>query len=206
MRDISSVVSPDRLNDRWAEPAAAEASQLGGRDERVLVTLARDGDVEAFARLVERYGAMVKSLAYASTLDASEAEDLCQEVFLAAWRGLAQFRGEAAFSTWLYRLAQNRCTDRARRCAVRPRLPLTPPADEAGASRGDADIHGARAVLEAAGRLPVEFRQAVLMRDIQGLSYEEIAAIQGVPVGTVRSRIANGRSAIAAAVSEVVDR
>jgi RNA polymerase sigma-70 factor (ECF subfamily) len=80
------------------------------------------------------------------------------------------------------------------------------PADEESTSRGDADIHGARAVLDAAGRLPVELRQAVLMRDIQGLSYEEIAAIQGVPVGTVRSRIANGRSAIAAAVNEVVDR
>src|SRR6266508_203979 len=86
-----------------------------GIDEAALVGDARRGDEAAFACLVERYGPMVLSLAYASTLCRADAEDVAQETFLVAWRGLARFRGDAAFSTWLYGLARSRCADRARR-------------------------------------------------------------------------------------------
>jgi RNA polymerase sigma-70 factor (ECF subfamily) len=174
-----------------------------GVEEAALVGDARRGDESAFAFLVERYGPMVLSLAYASTLSRADAEDVAQETFLVAWRGLARFRGDAAFSTWLYGLARSRCADRARRAAVRPRLARHGEADAIDQTTADPERRKtAQAILTAAARLPLSQRQAVLMRDVQGLSYEEIASLQDVPVGTVRSRIATGRRSIAEEVGE----
>jgi len=172
-------------------------------DESAIVDRARRGDHAAFAILMQRYGAMVVGLAYASTLSRSEAEDIAQETFLSAWRGLPGFRGEAAFSTWLYGLAQSRCVDHARRAAVRPALAAHPDRDRPDlAGRSDDARRTAAAILAAAAQLPLPHRQAVLMRDVQGLAYEEIATLQGVAVGTVRSRIAVARSSIAKRVGE----
>jgi RNA polymerase sigma-70 factor (ECF subfamily) len=179
-------------------PAAVPAEA-----ERALVDLARQGDEAAFGQLVARHGQMVLSLAYGSTLNRSDAEDVAQETFVSAWRALPRFRGDASFSTWLYGLARSRCTDWARRQAARPRS--WEDADPAGPD-GEHPIHladdrkTANAILQAAVALPLPQRQAVLMRDLQGLSYEEIAAVQDVPVGTVRSRIAAGRRQIATEV------
>jgi RNA polymerase sigma-70 factor, ECF subfamily len=165
-----------------------------------LVERARAGDERAFGELVDRYGGAVISLCYASTIDAAEAEDLAQEVFVAAWRGLARFRGDAAFSTWLFALARNACIDQARRRSVRPQLtearePAADPVDEAPRET-------ARAIFAAAAELSVPLRQALLLRDVQGLSYEEIARLQGVPVGTVRSRLAAARAEVVRRVRE----
>jgi RNA polymerase sigma-70 factor, ECF subfamily len=171
-------------------------------DEAAIVERARRGDHAAFAVLVDRYGQMVLSLAFASTQSRTEAEDLAQEAFLVAWRSLPRFRGEAAFSTWLYGLARSRCADHARRAAVRPKLARRAP-DTAEPAAADPSGRGtAHAILQAAAALPEAHRQAVLLRDIQGLAYEEIAELQGVPIGTVRSRIASARSRIAAQVGE----
>ncbi|HYX87650.1 MAG TPA: sigma-70 family RNA polymerase sigma factor [Gaiellales bacterium] len=178
------------------------AAQPAGADDSALVVRARGGDEAAFARLVERYGQMVLSLAFASTQNRAEAEDLAQETFLVAWRSLPRFRGDAAFSTWLYGLARSRCADRARRAAVRPRLARHAPAPVESAGSDPEGRHTARAILLVAARLPLVQRQAVLMRDVQGLAYEEIAALQDVPVGTVRSRIAAARRRIAEEVEE----
>lgn len=171
-------------------------------DEAAIVERARRGDHAAFALLVDRYGQMVLSLAFASTQSRTEAEDLAQETFLAAWRSLPRFRGDAAFSTWLYGLARSRCADHARRAAVRPRLARRAP-DTAEPAAADPSGRGlAHAILQAAAALPEAHRQAVLLRDLQGLAYEDIAELQGVPVGTVRSRIASARSRIADHVGE----
>jgi len=186
-----------------AETAPASPLQ-GGEPDTVLVARARQGDETAFSGLVDRYGAMVMSLAYASTLNESDAEDVAQETFLSAWRGLAGFRGDASFSTWLYGLARSRCVDRARRAAVRPASAEVLPSEDKGADRGTSDTRAmATAILAAAAQLPLPQRQAVLMRDVQGLSYDEIAALQDVRVGTVRSRIAAGRWLIAQRVGEL---
>ena len=198
------VKLPRTMPDRFIDPfpdASRDRPVLTEAEERRVVTAAQRGDRDAFARLVVRYAPMVMSLAFASTLDAGEAEDVCQETFLVAWRALPQFRQDAQISTWLYRLARSRCIDRARHLAARPASVVF-----AGRERASTEATpDAMAVLRAAAQLPLEQRQAVLMRDIQGLSYEEIGLAQDVPLGTVRSRIAAGRAAIATALREESD-
>lgn len=163
-----------------------------------LVEGALAGDQAAFARLIERYGQPILSLCVASALDREEARDLTQEVFLLAWRNLARFRGEAAFSTWLFALARNVCVDAARRRAARPALAhgenWTRAAHDLGGMSADPTV---AAIFQVAERLPHAQREAFLLRDLQGLSYGEIAALQDIPIGTVRSRIAAARQAIA---------
>jgi RNA polymerase sigma-70 factor (ECF subfamily) len=170
-----------------------EPPAVADRDRR-LVADARAGNVDAFAELVERYGPPVHALCAASTLDHAEAEDLVQDVFTAAWQGLPRFRGTAAFSTWLFAIARNACVDRSRRRAARPAAVPLEAAERLTAAGPDprrADV------LAAAARLPLPLRRAVLLRDLHGLAYEEIAELEGIPLGTVRSRIAEGRRRLA---------
>lgn len=178
-----------------AAARAAEAERDHG-----LVARARRGDEQAFALLVARYGQPILSICVASTVDAAEAEDLSQEIFVAAWRHLGRFRGESSFSTWLFALARNACIDRARRARRGPLVGL--PDDYADRSAYDhpAAAGSAREVFAAAAELSLPLRQALLLRDVQGLSYEEIAVLQDVPLGTVRSRIAAARAMVAEAI------
>lgn len=176
---------------------AAEADR-----DATLVARARQGDEHAFALLIEHYGQQILSLAYASTLDRGDAEDLAQEIFVAAWRNLRRFRGASSFSTWLFALARNASIDRARRGRRRPLVGLPADYGDRAADRDRDAVAAAEEVLLAAARLSLPLRQALLMRDLQGLSYDEIAALQDVPAGTVRSRIAAARAAVAEAMRE----
>lgn len=185
-----------------APPSRSRPQRLDGGREREVVTRARAGDKRAFASLMERYGQPVLSLCYASTLDPADAEDLAQDVFLAAWRGLPRFRGESGFSTWLFTLTRNACVDRARRAATRPRLATEREQQDIAALGDDGEPRRtAHAILDAAAGLTPPLRQALLLRDVQGFSYDEIAAVQDVPIGTVRSRISAARRAVADALS-----
>lgn len=177
----------------------AGARKAEARADRALVERARLGDEAAFGALVARYGQPILSLCYSSTLDAGEAEDLSREIFVAAWRHLKRFRGESAFSTWLFALARNVCVDRARRARRRAEPLQTEELVDLRASGAPAGL--VEEIFAAARALSLPLRQALLLRDVQGLSYEEIAALQSVPVGTVRSRIAAARTAVARAVS-----
>jgi RNA polymerase sigma-70 factor (ECF subfamily) len=179
------------------------ADQAASFDERRAVERAQQGEPDAFEELVRRYGQPVLSLCYSSALNHGDAEDLAQDVFLAAWRGLRSFRGQSAFSTWLFALARNRCIDWSRRSLVRPRTTILDP--EAAATSYEVDPASARttaAIFSASAELSLPLRQALLLRDVQGLSYEEISTLQGAPVGTIRSRIAAARIAVARAVSD----
>lgn len=170
------------------------------RDEAALVARARAGDERAFAGLVDRYGDMIIGLAFASTLNSTDAEDLAQDVFISACRGLGRFRGDSAFSTWLISVARNCCVDRARRASVRPSVAAFHDTTRAGSDAAHDRTETAGAIMSAAATLSLPLRQAVLLRDVQGFSYDEIAELQGVPVGTVRSRIASARRTIVAAI------
>jgi RNA polymerase sigma-70 factor (ECF subfamily) len=191
--------------------SAVESREWPG-DERA-VTRFLAGDVVGFEQIVRHYSAPLFSLA-ARLVGTVEAEDVVQETFLRAYRGLENFRGESSLKTWLYAIALNRARARhgtlARFKALfstrSARDEVTDVLDDAAdpaASPEDATVaREQRARLRAAIReLPEEFRTAVILRDLEGLSYQEVAAVLSVPIGTVRSRIARGRSLLKEALS-----
>jgi RNA polymerase sigma-70 factor (ECF subfamily) len=186
-----------------------------------LVERARGGDARAFEMLVVRYRRRIERLLGRMTRDEGLIQDLAQETFLRAWRALPQFRGESAFYTWLYRIAVNtarKSLAESRRDPVLTESQLAPAGDEEETFRPEleptsvdtpegvlASRQIAAAVNAAVDRLSEDLRQAVLLREIEGLSYEEIAEVMNCPVGTVRSRIFRAREAIAQRLRPLLD-
>ena len=174
------------------------ATQAGPGDEE-LVRAARAGDTGALDTLLRRHHPRLLALCRRLTGDPTDAEDACQEALVALARGLGRFDGRSAFTTWAYRVTTNTCLDELRRRRRRP-VPGLGPAEEAAAASAASDPSDRVAVrldVDAAlAAIPPDFRAAVVLRDLCQLSYEEIAAVLEVPVGTVRSRIARGRAAL----------
>ena len=172
--------------------------------EQELVRAAAGGDTEAFARLVRTYENKIYSLAFRMCGSADDASDIAQEAFLAAWRGLPFFRGDSGFATWLYRLTSNAAIDYLRR-QKKQRGDMSLDDEELGLDAVDtgpgpqdaAERTEVRSVV-AAGlqELSEGHRQVLVLREIQGLSYEEIADVLEVDLGTVKSRISRARSAL----------
>ena len=173
------------------------------RDED-LVRRYLSGDRAAFAGLVERHERRVYNLALRMTGREEDARDATQDAFLTVLRKLSSFRGEAAFTTWLHRVTVNTCYDLLRK---RQRSPLLergdedlpalepPPApDPADASSLSLDVR------QALMQVPEDFRAVMILHDVHALRQEEVAAILGVPVGTVKSRLHRGRVALARAM------
>jgi RNA polymerase sigma-70 factor (ECF subfamily) len=171
----------------------------GPRDEDLLAAFIT-GDNDAFSALMRRHEDRIFALAVRMTGNRPDALDATQDAFIAAFRQASSFRGDSAFSTWLYRIAINACRDVLRKRGRQPTPeedPLTthPPAvhatglDDAVALRLD--------VSAALAQLPDEYREAVAMHDLGAIPYEEIARITGVSVGTVKSRISRGRRRLA---------
>lgn len=166
-----------------------------------LVERHRVGDRYAFDEIYARFGEMVYNLALRMSGEAEEAADLAQEIFLRVYRHLDHFEGRSALKTWIFRIALNHCRERLSR--FRPQTqPIRGEGEEGGVAlpdphRGPEELAVAadesRRVGLALARLPEPFREAVVLRDLEGLSYQEIAEVLRVAVGTVRSRIARGR-------------
>ena len=174
-----------------------------------LVRRVLDGDASAFGTLVERHGTRVYNLCLRILGDREDARDAAQETFVAALRKLAQFRGDAAFTTWLHRVTVNTCYDELRRRKRRPMLHVMPPDDpdrphEPGPPVADHadEVAGTLDVAAALAAVPEEFRVALVLADVQDLPYEEIGRILDVPLGTVKSRVHRGRIALARALAE----
>ncbi len=171
-------------------------------DEAKLVSRAASGDATAFAMLVDRYGNSLIGICLASTGRRCDAEEVAQDVLLSAWRALPRFRAQSSFSTWLFALARNACIDHARRAASRPKPAHADALAELASPTSDPHARiTARAALAACATLSKPKREALILRDLYGLAYEEIASVQEVPIGTVRSRIADARKQIAEAIS-----
>lgn len=188
-----------------------------------LLERARAGDRRALEGLLELHAEKVLSVCRRLCRDRGDAEDAAQEALLAIARGLPRFDGRSALSTWVYRVTTNACMDELRRRRRRPD-PVDPPGGSADrgadstswadgtawmSSDGDGDPQSALARSElraqlnhALGELPEEFRVAVVLRDVADLDYRTISEVTGVPVGTVRSRIARGRSRLAATIED----
>ena len=183
----------------------------------LLVERVRNGDKRAFELLMEKYRRKIGRLLSRMVRDPEEVEDIAQETFIKAYRALPQFRGDAAFYTWLYRIAVNTAKNYL---AARNRNMLTVSDvvgddEEGGEERyaaPDIDTPDAQllskqiayAVNEAVDALPDELRTAITLREIEGMSYEDIANFMGCPIGTVRSRIFRAREAIAAKLRPIL--
>lgn len=170
-------------------------------EERALVMRAQRGDQQAFRVLVERYQKRVYTLALGLVSNPQDGEDVAQEAFLSAWKGLPKFRRDAKFSTWLYRLTVNAATDLLRRRQreqahhsledeERPlQVPDATPGPEERAQQAER-----RAILRrAVGELTENHREILLLREVNGLDYREIGQVLGLTPGTVKSRLARAR-------------
>ena len=175
--------------------------------EAELVRAARSGDQTAFGQLVEQHYTMVYNLALRMMGNPEDAADLTQEAFLSAWRSLASFQGQSAFSTWLYRLTSNACIDFLRREKRRGALSLTTEDEEEGRELEVPDERfsperelekkeARQLVREGLLSLSPEHREVLVLRELEGLSYEEIAQTLGLEEGTVKSRLARARIAL----------
>jgi RNA polymerase sigma-70 factor (ECF subfamily) len=189
-----------------------DASDLG------LVRRVQRGERGAYDLLVLKYQHKVVKLVMRYLRDPADAEDVAQEAFIKAYRALPQFRGDSAFYTWLYRIAINTAKNAL---AARDRNPVTYDLDLQGNDES-ADVVGRlkdpetpeglalteeiRTTVNAAiGELPEDLRTAIVLRELEGMSYEEIAQSMDCPVGTVRSRIFRAREAIDRRLREVFD-
>jgi RNA polymerase sigma factor (sigma-70 family) len=173
-----------------------------GPSEATLIVAARAGDKKAFNTLLAPHRDRLWGVCVRVTSNSADAEDAVQDALIAIWRGLGRFRGDAQFSTWAYRIASN-----AALAIVRKRrdLPLaddyeaedtTPPFDE--------QIAVSDEIQAALKRLPEDFRVALVLREYGGLTYEEIAAHQGILSQTVKTRINRARIAVRAVLTETV--
>lgn len=192
--------------------------ELESLDDRALVARTQDGDRAAFAALVERYQERVLNVVYRRLDDRDLALDVAQEVFFKAYRGLNGFQGNAQFYTWLFRIALNESVS-AHRKNARHRRPVSldgpgpdgesmqdppdssfDPADAAARSDDQAMVQQAIAALEE------DLARVILLRDIDGLAYQEIAEVLEVPLGSVKSRIHRARRALKAQLTQVLEQ
>ena len=186
--------------------------------DRQLVERAQRGDKHAFGLLVSKYQRKLSRLLSRFVKDQAEVEDVAQEAFVKAYRALPSFRGDSAFYTWLYRIGIN--TAKNYLVAMGRRAPTVTDFDSEEAEEFDGgdqlrDINTPESLLmtkqiantvnEAMEQLPEELRAAIQLREIEGLSYEEIAAAMDCPIGTVRSRIFRAREAIAERLRPLLD-
>lgn len=192
---------------------------MGEREtDLLLVERVQSGDRDAFGLLVSKYQRKLMRLIMRMVRDPAEAEDVTQEAFIKAYRALPNFRGESAFYTWLYRIGVN--TAKNWLVAQGRRMPTTSEiADEDSEGIEDSvllrdDETPDRLLLSkqigetvnaAMDALPEDLRTAISLREIEGLSYEEIAQVMDCPIGTVRSRIFRAREAIAARLRPLLD-
>ncbi|HET7654123.1 MAG TPA: RNA polymerase sigma factor [Acidimicrobiales bacterium] len=169
----------------------------GGDD--ALVDAARDGDRDALDALLRRHYDRIYALCRRMTGNDADALDATQDALIAIVRGLPRFRAGARFSTWAYRVATNACLDELRRRRRRPEpgLPDLDRTRSASTSASAADVDARVDIDRALASVAAEFRAPVVLRDLCGLDYAEIAEVLDVPVGTVKSRIARGRAALA---------
>ena len=166
-------------------------------DDATLVVRAQEGDVRAFEALARRHQAVLYRVAVRVMGDPAEAEDALQEALVDAWRRIGAFRGDAAFSTWMYRIVTNRCVGMLRKRRPVPVEELAePPApdDPARAAQIDAEM---AALGRAIAGLPDDQRVCWVLREMEGLGYEEISAITGASETAVRGRIHRARTRLA---------
>jgi RNA polymerase sigma-70 factor (ECF subfamily) len=194
---------------RQPEKSEAERARMSeAQVDQLLVERVQKGDKKAFDLLINKYQHRIISLVARYVSDQTEALDVAQEAFIKAYRAIPRFRGDSAFYTWLYRIAINTAKNWL---VAKKRRPPTSDIDAADAEQYDMDSrlkeHGTpenelmreeirRTVYDTIAELPDDLRTAIILREMDGMSYEEIAVTMDCPIGTVRSRIFRAREAI----------
>ena len=202
-------------------PLALRPLPTGEGVEEALALRAAQGDTGAFDALVTLFGGRVFAVAFRILQDRAEAEDLSQEVFVALYHALPTFRGESKLSTWIYKITRNRCLNRLKFLKRRhvgtladiddpavARAAVDPEAEARGHKRADLRLQGrdVSSVLEEhLLALPEEQRTLVILRDLEDLSYEEIAEVTGLPLGTVKSRLHRARAELSERLAPHLD-
>ena len=183
-------------------------------EELAVIRRVQNGDVNAFEALVSAYEKNVYNLALRMMGNAQDAEDMAQEAFLKAYNSLPGFRGDSKFSVWLYRIVSNVCLDQLRKKSKRPTVSLS--MEDGDGEETQLDLPDTaqspeealekkltrEAVRRGLALLPEDARQILLLREIQGLSYEEIGETLGLEAGTVKSRIFRARKRLCAFLLE----
>ena len=161
-------------------------------DERELIARLQKRDEAAFEELIRQYEKKVYTLCFRMCGNSEDAEEAAQDAFLALWRGIDRFRQESTLSTWIYRLATNACIDTLRR---RKKQSGSVSLDTSPQPQETVEHREAQKLLqEGLSALPEEYRKVLILREIEGLSYTEIAESASIELGTVKSRISRGRS------------
>lgn len=186
-------------------------------NDNILVARVRNGDKQAFNLLVAKYQYRIRSLVSRLVADPLEQEDIVQDAFIKAYRAIGRFRGDSAFYTWLYRIAVNTAKHHLVSAARRPPMqdidagdmaPMrTPPrlVEDNTPEMIRQNDQLVQTIKRAIDELPEELRQAITLRELEGLSYEDIAEAMNCPIGTVRSRIFRAREAIRQAMEPLLD-
>ena len=204
---------------QWAREAASCIPGICvDNPDKVLVNRCLAGDDAAFSEIIGRYKGKLYNYILRMTSDAEDAEDLTQEVFIRMYSSLDSFRKQSSLNTWLFRIASNICIDAYRRNKKHKAIAysLDEPAFGEDNSEGSHEApdssyepHRIFMRVEAAGqietalkKLPEKLREVVLLFDVEGISYEEIAQIAGCPLGTVKSRLFNGRAQLRKLLAE----
>ena len=193
--------SQDRARDNSSSMPASPAEETSReKSDEVLITLFQAGDHSVFRILVDRYQERIRNLIYSTFNESDLVDDLAQEVFIRAYEGLARFRFESSFYTWIYRIAVNRCRDELRKRKVRRFFSLQrmdESIEREVQERMMVNPHNPEAqelVAKGLKALPEKFRIPVILKDLDGLSYEEIADVLQCRIGTVKSRLSRGRT------------
>ena len=174
--------------------------------DRALIAAHVAGDKDAFTTLVQLHRDRLWAVALRTLSDREEAADALQDALLSAYRSASSFRGEARVTTWLHRVVVNACLDRVRRRAARPTVPMPEDGDVLDPHDALGDRETALELEAALAALPVEQRAALLLVDVHGMPVDEVAAILGVPSGTVKSRCSRGRARLALSLGHLRNR
>src|SRR5579875_254890 len=193
-------------------PLTSAISSSAEQDDALLVAASKRGDQEAFALLVQRYQRRVFNLVFGMLQQYEEASEITQEAFLAAWQGLPAFRGEARFSTWLHRIAYNcalkQLEQRRRDKALQAAMEAERLVGGGGERHADAIIesHARQALVhEQLSQLPAKYRIVLILRHLQEMTYEEMAEILTMPIGTIKTHLFRARNLLKERL-EAIDR
>ena len=212
-------IQPNQIESRGNLSVVAITPPPGNREiDHELVLRAQRGDKRAFGLLVDKYQRKLGRLLSRMIRDQSEIEDVVQESFIKAYRALPNFRGDSAFYTWLYRIGINTAKNHLVSMGRRPTVSTDIEIEDAENFEDGNELRTtetpessmmtkqiAQTVNDTVESLPEELRTAITLREIEGLSYEEIATVMGCPIGTVRSRIFRARETIALKLRPLLD-